>query len=326
MIVGRVRVEPPVMNASGVVAASAAGALKVEEAGAGAVVTKTFTLRPRRGNKAPVVVPYLTGLINSVGLANPGIGGIREYVEEYRRLGGSLPIIVSIGGEVPEEFGELAKAAADAGADAVELNMSCPNVSWTASWEDAASIVKESVEAARAAGIPVWVKLGFGKGLMREVKAAVDSGADAVVLINTLPAMLIDVWAMKPVLGGVTGGLSGPPIRPIAVKAVWDAYREFGDSIDIIGVGGVDGWEAAAEFILAGAKAVQVGTALSVVGLDVIREVAEGLLSYSKKVGRPLEGLVGAARQGYRKASLGPLPDPLPSSPPYRRSRSLPPL
>ncbi len=271
MIVGRVRVEPPVMNASGVVASSAAGAIKVEKAGAGAVVTKTFTLRPRRGNKAPMVVPYLGGLINSVGLANPGIGGIREYVEEYRRLGGTLPIVVSVGGETPEEFGKLAAEAAEAGADAVELNMSCPNVSWTASWEDIASVVKESVEAAKTAGIPVWVKLGYGKGLMREVKAAVEVGADAVVLINTIPAMLIDVWAMRPVLGGVTGGLSGAPIRPIAVKAVWDAYREFGGSVDIVGVGGVDGWEAAAEFVLAGAKAVQVGTALSLSGLDVIR-------------------------------------------------------
>ncbi len=298
MIVGRVRVEPPVMNASGVVASSAAGAIKVEKAGAGAVVTKTFTLRPRRGNKAPMVVPYLGGLINSVGLANPGIGGIREYVEEYRRLGGTLPIVVSVGGETPEEFGKLAAEAAEAGADAVELNMSCPNVSWTASWEDIASIVKESVEAAKTANIPVWVKLGYGKGLMKEVKAAVEAGADAVVLINTIPAMLIDVWSMKPVLGGVTGGLSGAPIRPIAVKAVWDAYREFGGSVDIIGVGGVDGWEAAAEFILAGAKAVQVGTALSLAGLDVIREVVEGLISYSRKVGRPLEELVGAAHQG----------------------------
>ena len=298
MIVGRVRVEPPVMNASGVVASSAAGAIKVEKAGAGAVVTKTFTLRPRRGNKAPMVVPYLGGLINSVGLANPGIGGIREYVEEYRRLGGTLPIMVSVGGETPEEFGKLAAEAAEAGADAVELNMSCPNVSWTASWEDIASVVKESVEAAKTAGIPVWVKLGYGKGLMREVKAAVEAGADAVVLINTIPAMLIDVWAMKPVLGGVTGGLSGAPIRPIAVKAVWDAYREFGGSVDIVGVGGVDGWEAAAEFVLAGAKAVQVGTALSLSGLDIIKEVVEGLISYSRKVGKPLEELVGAAHQG----------------------------
>ncbi len=298
MIVGRVRVEPPVMNASGVVASSAAGAIKVEKAGAGAVVTKTFTLRPRRGNKAPMVVPYLGGLINSVGLANPGIGGIREYVEEYRRLGGTLPIVVSVGGETPEEFGKLAAEAAEAGADAVELNMSCPNVSWTASWEDIASVVKESVEAAKTAGIPVWVKLGYGKGLMREVKAAVEVGADAVVLINTIPAMLIDVWAMRPVLGGVTGGLSGAPIRPIAVKAVWDAYREFGGSVDIVGVGGVDGWEAAAEFVLAGAKAVQVGTALSLSGLDVIREIVEGLVSYSRKVGKPLEELVGAAHQG----------------------------
>ncbi len=298
MIVGRVRVEPPVMNASGVVAASAAGAIKVEEAGAGAVVTKTFTHSPRRGNKAPMVIPFLGGIINSVGLANPGIDGIREYVEEYRRLGGDLPVIVSVGGETPKEFGELAKAAADAGAEAVELNMSCPNVSWTASWEDMALIVKESVEAAKAAGIPVWVKLGYGKGLMKEVKAAVEAGADAVVLINTLPAMLIDVWAMKPVLGGVTGGLSGPPIRPVAVKAVWDTYKEFGGAIDIIGVGGVDGWEAAAEFILAGAKAVQVGTALSVVGLGVIRVIVEGLASYSRKVGYSLEELVGAAHQG----------------------------
>ncbi len=298
MIVGRVRVEPPVMNASGVVASSAAGAIKVEKAGAGAVVTKTFTLRPRRGNKAPMVVPYLGGLINSVGLANPGIGGIREYVEEYRRLGGTLPIVVSVGGETPEEFGKLAAEAAEAGADAVELNMSCPNVSWTASWEDIASVVKESVEAAKTAGIPVWVKLGYGKGLMREVKAAVEVGADAVVLINTIPAMLIDVWAMRPVLGGVTGGLSGAPIRPIAVKAVWDAYREFGGSVDIVGVGGVDGWEAAAEFVLAGAKAVQVGTALSLSGLDIIKEVVEGLISYSRKVGKPLEELVGAAHQG----------------------------
>ena len=298
MIVGRVRVEPPVMNASGVVASSAAGAIKVEKAGAGAVVTKTFTLRPRRGNKAPMVVPYLGGLINSVGLANPGIGGIREYVEEYRRLGGTLPIVVSVGGETPEEFGKLAAEAAEAGANAVELNMSCPNVSWTASWEDIASVVKESVEAAKTAGIPVWVKLGYGKGLMREVKAAVEVGADAVVLINTIPAMLIDVWAMRPVLGGVTGGLSGAPIRPIAVKAVWDAYREFGGSVDIVGVGGVDGWEAAAEFVLAGAKAVQVGTALSLSGLDIIKEVVEGLISYSRKVGKPLEELVGAAHQG----------------------------
>ena len=277
------------MNASGVLGARIDDILELASAGVSAIVTKSFTLEPREPNPTPIAVPVDCGYINSVGLANPGLEGLEGLLREItRRL--DRPIVVSIAASTPLEAERLTAAA-------VELNLSCPHARGRGlevayDRKLAVEIVEAAVSAAR--GKPVWAKIGYLDRIAERAAELVEHGARAIVAINTLKAMVIDVWSRRPVLGGVVGGLSGRAIHPVAVRLVYEIHCEHPD-IHLVGVGGVYTWRDAAELILAGARGIQVGTALFDKGLGVVREIVEGLGAYLEKMGWRVEDAVGAA-------------------------------
>ena len=294
--IGGLVLRHPVMNASGVLGSSAEGFERLVRAGVAALVTKSFTRLPRRGYPAPIAVPLPYGLLNAVGLSNPGAEALPELLRYARGLG--VPVVVSIAGSDEEEFAEVAAMAEESGASAVELNLSCPHARGRGLelGMDPGKVRSIVSAVASTVKVPVWAKLGMSDRLLDSASAALEAGARALVLINTIRAMRIDVWAKKPVLGNRVGGLSGPAIHPVAVRAVYEVYGETG--ADIVGVGGVEDWETAVELVLAGARAVQVGTAIVTRGEQVIAEILEGIGKYLELVGaRSLEELVGAAHR-----------------------------
>ncbi len=286
----------PVMNASGVLGDTSGSITRLVKLGVSAVVTKTITPNPREGFNPPTIVKLPTGgLINAVGLTNPGKEAIKELTRAAKVLG--VPIIISVAGRNTSEFVEVSGEAWRAEADALELNLSCPHAKGYGIELGAdPRKVKEVVEVVTSTtSLPVLVKLGLSDKVIESAGKALEAGADSIVLINTIKAMCIDVYTLRPILAATYGGLSGPPIHPIAVRVVYDVYREYG--ADIIGVGGVSDWVTAAEFIVAGAKAVQIGTAL-INGDNVIREILEGLrkwLQYHNV--KDISELVGAAHK-----------------------------
>ncbi len=296
VLVGGVKLEHPVMNASGVLASDPDGAVELLKAGVAAVVTKSFTREPREGYSTPIIVPLGYGFVNSVGLSNPGIGGIEGIVRAVKRYG--KPVIVSIAAADSREAVELAERAVEAGADAIEVNLSCPHAKSrgleVGSDERLSKEIVSSVKSVVGARAKVWAKLGLMDKLPERSLKLVDSGADAIVLINTVKAMVIDVYARRPVLGGVVGGLSGRAIHPIAVRAVYEVYCETG--VEVVGVGGVYTWQDAVELMLAGARAVQVGTALFDWGLGVVSETLHGIKRYLEEEGfKSINEVVGLA-------------------------------
>lgn len=281
--------------ASGILGNTASLLKRVEEAGAGALTTKTVLPEPTRGYENPVVVELPFGLINAMGLPNPGIKEFEKELREAKSLL-TVPLIASAGGGSPEEVAYVAGRLQDAGADAIEVNASCPHVRGHGlEIGSSPELIYDLVrEVKKQVSVPLLVKLTpMTPDIASLVRASVEAGADGVTAINTVRAMYIDVEAMLPILSNRVGGLSGPAIRPIAVRAVYEASRY----ADVIGTGGVESWRDAAEMILAGAKAVGVGTAIMTRGLEVFREINEGLSSYLRRKGLTLRELVGRARE-----------------------------
>jgi dihydroorotate dehydrogenase (NAD+) catalytic subunit len=256
----------------------------VIEAGAGAVVTKTMGLKPRTGYLNPSIVQTDCGLLNAMGLPNPGIGQFKEEMEELKGI--QAPIILSIFGSSSEEFTEVAEGAAKIGADALELNVSCPHVKKAGATIGSDPILlTEIVEAVKNnVDLPLITKLTPNVTNIGEIANAVEeAGADAITAINTVKAMAIEIETGRPILANRVGGLSGSAIKPIAVRCVYDIYRSV--NIPIIGCGGVSNWETAVEFLLAGASAVQIGTAVASSGVEVFGSVANGIDMYLRRKG-----------------------------------------
>jgi len=225
-------------------------------------------------------------MLNAMGLPNSGVRNFVEEIRELKRGGVDVPIIVSVYGFSSEEFAEVSSLAAKAGADALELNVSCPHVKETGSEiGQSPSLVAEVVEKVKAAvKKPVLLKLTPNVVDVAEVaKAGVEAGADAITAINTLRAMKIDVETTQPILSNKMGGLSGPAIKPVAVRCVYEIY----EAVDapVIGCGGITTWRDAVEFMLAGASAVQIGTAIAWKGLGVFKSVTGGIDSYLRRKG-----------------------------------------
>ena len=274
----------PTMLASGILGLSAETLGNIVSDGAGAVVTKSVGLKPRKGYANPTVIQTSCGLINAVGLPNPGID---EFVKEIREAKiFNVPLIVSVYGFSSEEYARVAKKAVDAGADAVELNVSCPHVKETGSEigqnpEILAKIVKEVKKRVEK---PVFVKLSPNvTDIAETAEVAAKAGADALTAINTIKAMAIDLETATPILSNKIGGLSGPAIKPIAVRCVYEIYEKV--TVPIIGCGGITSWRDAVGFLLAGASAVQIGTAVALKGPNVFRTVSRGINAYLKNRG-----------------------------------------
>lgn len=280
------KLQNPTMLASGILGLSEALLIEAINNGAGAVVTKSVGLKPKEGYNNPAVVQVDCGLLNAMGLPNPGV---HEFVEEIRALKEAkahVPVIVSVYGFSAEEFAETARVAASAGANAVELNVSCPHVKKTgAEIGQNASLVSDVVKKVKTRiDKPVIVKLTPNVADIVEVaKAGVEAGADAVTAINTLSAMSINIETAQPVLANRIGGLSGSAIKPVAVRCVYELYESINSPI--IGCGGVTVWQDAVELMLAGASAVQIGTSIASKGLGVFKSVTRGMESFLKRKG-----------------------------------------
>lgn len=271
----------PVVIASGVLGVSLGLMRRAEEAGAAAITLKTATVEAREGHRNPVIYDLGYGVVNSMGLPNPGAKAMGLLIEEARRII-SVPLIASLGVSSPKEAEEAAGNLLSA--DAFELNASCPHVKGLgAELMSDPEAVAEIVATLKSFKRPVFVKLSAHGDWLRVASKALGAGADGLVAINTLKAMVIDVRAKCPVLGGVYGGLSGPAIHPVAVRVIYELYREF-PGVPIVGVGGVETWLQAVELLLAGASAVGVATALRR-GFYVIGEIVKGIHDYLTEEG-----------------------------------------
>jgi len=288
----------PTMLASGILGYSAATLQTIVDGGAGAIVTKSVGLKPRKGYSNPTVVQADCGLINAMGLPNPGID---EFVNEIREAKASLkvPLIVSVYGYSEGEYVTVAKKAVDAGADAVELNVSCPHVRETGSeiGQNPEILAKVVREVKSSVSKPVFVKLSPNVTSITDIaEAAAKAGADALTAINTVKAMAIDMETTMPILSNKTGGLSGSAIKPIALRCVYDIYERI--KMPIIGCGGVTSWRDAVEFLLAGASAVQIGTAIATEGTSVFKAVSRGIEDYLKSKGfKGVKEIVGLSHR-----------------------------
>jgi dihydroorotate dehydrogenase (NAD+) catalytic subunit len=289
----------PTALASGILGYSAESLQRIAEGGAGAVVTKSVGVEPRPGYPNPTVVQAKAGLINAMGLPNPGID---QYAEEisYSKSILKVPLIVSVYGYSAEEYAVTAQKAVEAGADAVELNVSCPHVKKTGSEiGQNPKILAEVVAKVRAAlRKPVIVKLSPNVADIAEIaKTAVKAGADALTAINTVKAMAIDVETQMPVLSNIKGGLSGPAIKPVALRCVYDIF-EADLKVPIFGCGGVTDWRDAVEFLLAGASAVQIGTGVASDEPRMFQAINRGVTAYLKKKGYgSVKDIVGLSHQ-----------------------------
>jgi dihydroorotate dehydrogenase (NAD+) catalytic subunit len=286
------KLENSLMLASGIVGVTVASLNRAVESGAGAAVSKSIGLEPREGYRNPTLVATDSGLVNAVGLSNPGARIFSEELSEVK--GKRIPIIVSIFGGGPTEFGRVVELLDANEFLAYELNLSCPHVEGVGTEighdpEVVASVVKAVRSRTKK---PVFAKLSANTHRIVEVaKAAVDSGSDGLTAINTMKAMAIEVETQRPTLSHKTGGLSGPAIRPIAVAKIYELYQTF--KVPIIGCGGVSTWEHAVEMLLAGASAIEIGTALYQ-GYGVFDDINRGIASYmTRKKYKKIEEIVG---------------------------------
>ncbi len=278
-----IALESPLVLASGVLGTTASSLRRAAEAGAGAVTTKSCSLAPRKGHPAPCILPWKGGLLNAVGLSNPGVDGAIAEIAEYRRTCGT-PLFVSIFAGSPEEFGRLSRRIAEAKPDLIEVNVSCPNVESEfgipfAADPEACGAVARAVKEA-AGGIPVSIKLSAQcASIARMAEACQANGADAITAINTVgPGMWIDAGVGRPVLSNLVGGVSGTAILPIAVRAVYEIRKAV--DLPIIGTGGVSCADDALQLIMAGADAVGIGSGIYGGGIELFGEINRGLAEW----------------------------------------------
>lgn len=284
--IGSIKLSNPTILASGVLGVTGGGLIRAWLDGAGAVVTKTVGLEAREGHTGPRIVGLGGGnLMNAMGLPNPGIQDYLSEIQTAQKAG--VSVIGSALGSSPEEYASVAEQLANTSVTAIELNVSCPHVDSLyllgLHAEQVSQVVKAVIQKV-GKNPPVWVKLPGSTDYPRLIavaKAAEKAGAKAIVAINTLPALSIDIHSRFPILGGGIGGLSGPAIKPIAVRTVWELHHA-GISIPIVGAGGVLTGGDVIEYLLAGASAVEIGTGVLTRGSVIFKEICEEIVEYLK--------------------------------------------
>jgi dihydroorotate dehydrogenase (NAD+) catalytic subunit len=280
--IGSLELQNPVMTASGTFGYAREFSNLVNLHRLGGIIVKGISYEPRAGNPPPRIVETPCGMLNAIGLQNVGVERFVDKKMAYLR-GLGVPVVVNILGDTIEEYRVLTERLRGVdGISALEVNISCPNVKKGGvafgTVPSMAAAVTEAVK--KAADVPVMVKLSPNVSDIAEMaKAVEDSGADSISLINTLIGMAIDLKSRKPLLANVIGGLSGPAIKPVALRMVYQAAAAV--KIPVIGIGGIDTVEDALEFILAGATAVQVGTA-NFINPRVSEELVDGIGDYVK--------------------------------------------
>ena len=278
-----IRMKNPVMTASGTYGFGREYAKFYDLSRLGGIVVKGLTLEPREGNKPPRIAETPSGMLNSVGLQNPGVEYFLEkelpFLRQY-----DVAVIANIAGNTVEEYCEMTRRLGSS-VNGIELNISCPNVKegGVAFGTKCESVYNITRRVKKLCQVPLIVKLSPNVTDIKEIAlSAQEGGADALSLINTLLGMSIDIKARKPVLANVVGGLSGPAVKPVAVRMVWQVAQAV--SIPVIGMGGISTWQDAVEFMLAGADAISVGTA-NFVNPYAPLEIAEGVEDYLIKNG-----------------------------------------
>jgi len=288
--ISTLKLRNPIMLASGILGSHIGSLNKIAEH-AGAVVTKSVGLEGREGYRNPCVISWECGILNAVGLASPPAKDFAKELENFNR---SCPLIVSLYGSTPEEFAKLVKIFDFA--DAFELNLSCPHAKGLGlevgrDFDLVYEIVK-SVK--KSTDKPVFAKVSANLDYVELAKVCESAKADGIVAINTVKGMAIVIVSKRPILSNISGGISGSAIKLIALKCVWDLFEEV--NIPIIGCGGISSWKDVVEFILAGAKAVQIGSAFYHT-YDVFIRILDGLKSYLRINGVDVEDLVGLAHK-----------------------------
>jgi len=292
-----IEMKNPVTTASGTFGFGEEYAQYIDLSRLGALVVKGTTLQPRRGNPGPRIVETPCGILNAIGLQNPGVETVvGEILPRVKDL--NVPVIINIAGDTPGDYGQLARKIDGSGAAGIEVNISCPNVKkggmQFGSDPVAAAEVTRAVKA--NTDLPVIIKLSPNvTSIVQVAESVAEAGADALSMINTLLGMKIDIHSMRPLLGNVMGGLSGPAVKPVAVRAVWQVYQRV--QLPIIGMGGITSADDALEFIMAGATAVAVGTA-NFVNPRATMDIIKGIEMFLRNKGyTDINQLIGKAHQ-----------------------------
>lgn len=292
--IGNLQLRNPTILAAGILGQTGSALERIWNSGAGAVATKSVGLKSKEGYTGPNVVQTPCGLLNAMGLPNPGIENMIDEIGEIED--DECVTIGSIFGKNREEFKKVALEMQEAGVDAVELNLSCPHAEGLSTIGHDPELTEGVVKINKEIEIPVWVKLPGNthiSNFLEVVESAESAGADALVITNTIPAMAIDTRAKRPILGHNTGGLSGPAMKPIGIRLVYEAYEKV--EIPIVGVGGVRSGEDMIEYMLAGASAVEIGTGIMWEGLEIFENVCEEGLNHLD--GRSFEYIRGKAHE-----------------------------
>ncbi len=293
------RMKNPTILAAGIMGTTGAALVRMAHEGAGAVVTKSIGPQPKDGHSNPSMVKLDHGYLNAMGLPNPSYEAFLPELEKAK-YNAEVPVIASIFGGNADEFRKVAEGLIPGKPNAFELNVSCPHAMGYGASVGTDPVIVKSVTSAvsEITDLPVWVKLTPNvTDIVTIGKAAQEGGADAVVAINTVRGMAIDIHSGYPVLGNRFGGLSGETIRPVAVKCIYDLYDNL--DIPIIGVGGVSTWQHAVELIMAGASAVQIGSAVYE-GTNVFSNISEGINRFLKEYGYAnIEDITGIAHERF---------------------------
>jgi len=268
-----IKLKNPTILASGFLGVTKASLKNIINHGAGGVVTKSISPLPREGHKAPIVITYEAGMLNAVGYSNPGADKAKEEFSKIKEIG--APAILSIIGQELDDFRAVWEKLKGCGFEAIEIPLSCPHTPGYGTMggqhtpEMAEKITRTIKEAA---DVPVYIKLSPNENIVSVAKAAESAGADAIVAGNSMgPGMIIDIKTKTPILGFGMGGVSGPALRPIAVRCVFDLYKTV--TIPIIGCGGVGSGRDLIEMMMAGAAAVELGTAIYERGPGVFQKI-----------------------------------------------------
>lgn len=291
----------PLFLAAGILGTTASSMKMVSDAGAGGIVTKSFSIESNDGYDNPTIIKIEGGVINSVGLASPGVEAKKEEFKELNEIRSKTPVIASIYGDSEEVFSQVALQTKDY-VDAFELNVSCPHAKCgygsnigenPETTYNIVSAVKDTIK-----DVPIIVKLTPNvTDITTIAMAAQEANADALTLINSVgPGLRIDYKTAKPILNNIFGGISGPMIKPIALKCVYKTYQTV--DIPIFGVGGIKDYKDALEFLYAGASLLQIGTSIMYTGPEIFKTITDDLTKFMEENSyKNLEEIIGLAHE-----------------------------
>jgi dihydroorotate dehydrogenase (NAD+) catalytic subunit len=293
--IGSIELKNPTILASGIMDQDAGSMKRIFENGAGSIVTKSIGIKPNKGYKNPTFVVLEYGILNSMGLPNPGINEFKYEIKKLKKF--NIPVIGSIFGSKTKEFIDLGMKMQRFGADAIELNMSCPHAHGYGLEIGSDQILLKKIisDLKKSLDIPVFVKISSNLTDIIKISKIIESAkADGIVAINSVKSMKIDLTIKKPILSNKIGGYSGKAIKPIGIRCVYEISENV--KIPIIGVGGITNGEDALEYIMAGASAVQIGSGIYYRGLDIFKRVCKEIKDWMKDNSyEKLSDLIGVA-------------------------------